>query len=523
MKITDYGNDDKNIEALERGARLAAIEELAEVTALAEHPIIKFIKDRPFEIPSLRLPASRYKLESFLSEIPYMEWTLPLQDHSIPKRNGCGIFFNSNEVPPMKACSLNKEHYARLMAYHCGSLACVICSNHSALLRGAKSEHRLLSLFDINVRKGDGGKMPRHFVISPPQTWASRMVALPETYKSMYRSAVKILKQNGLHSGCIIFHPWREYDDHSGWYISPHFHVLAYGFVPRSKDVYDDLKLPGVIPASDEDDGERWSLIDIHHKAGTHLRSVRHTITYLLTHCGLNSFPTWDMDIGFCDILDEMIINETEDIEKIDLEGILMKNMKGKYHAVNWYGDMRNCNIRVLDTYKDRRICTCSNCESDIYIYRGVTDKSPVPAEYVYESKVRVLAEDFDYVKNILDKHKDDLHREGYSIIDFAMKVPECSCPETLGEEHRPSEPHEVLKQRRNSDRKILYLPYQGGLQPRSFGKDEIEQMKKDGIFNDLFVPECEQDIRRYLRQSQVHALRPPKDGTDVAEPSGPA
>ena len=65
-----------------------------------------------------------------------------------------------------------------------------------------------------------------------------------------------------------MFNPWRQKDGF--WDLSPHFHVLCYGFLKTKRSLKEN---PG------------WIIKNVHPRE--RIRSIRHTTSYLSTHMGL--------------------------------------------------------------------------------------------------------------------------------------------------------------------------------------------------------------------------------------------
>ena len=358
LTVEDFDQDSKYLRALEDAAYIAEIEGLAELTALASHPITKFVKDRPFEGCFRINPAISDKYQYF-EDIPYIAWTPPLHDHEIPKRLGCGVIQTKGKPLVMTACSRDMSDYAKAIGNHCWTLGCVNCGNAAALRRGAESESRLLSLYDINSRKDGSAEFPRHWVLSPPQILSKEAMQLPETYDALFKYAVQMLKYHGIHSGAVVFHPWRKKKDDSSWYLAPHFHVVSYGWA-NSKEIWENYAIRdnnGNIITS-------WILEEIHH--GEKIRSVRQTIAYLLTHCGLCSYPRHENrnvrknkrmhSIPIVDILDVLIdykgvskISEIDasDVSEIDFVPLTIKELNT--YSESFFKDVKGFNSIYWD------------------------------------------------------------------------------------------------------------------------------------------------------------------------------
>jgi len=489
-KLEDYAQDSMYLQSLADAVDLAQIEALAIEKALDSHPVTKFVKHLPIE--RIMYPATSGKHPSQNGETPYLSWTLPMRDRTISKRLGCGLFEAKGQDMLFVACTQNKKDYAKSMCLHCWTLGCTNCGNSTAIRKGVDAESRILSLKDINIRKGRKAEDPRHWVISPPQEWAKKMLTLPNTFRELYQSVIDMAKKYGLHSGCIITHPWRLNGNSklkippTKWEVGPHFHIVGYGFVDTEgfREEAESLA-PG-----ETDEDKKWVIKLIH--PDKPIRSVRQTVAYLLTHAGLNSYMRLDKDVNFCDLFgiyaQRNEEGEFKDIDELKMdrddfwERWTMKKMKGYFHSLNYFGDIRTNVMRVYDTYKDQMVRECPECGAPMGIFNGIHDCNPEPAIYNKESKIYVQEEDYAFVKQVHEEHRIQLYFDGNTLLDFAMAVPQLSCPETQGvQEHKPNCSQEFLKDRRNHTIVYVKHPSGYGLQPMRVTIEEARRMEKEG------------------------------------------
>lgn len=87
------------------------------------------------------------------------------------------------------------------------------------------------------------------------------------TIKKEFR---KIQKQVGINASAVVLHPFRFVTDKGEPYVSPHFHVIAFGWIQNTKEVYEK---------------SGW----IVHNISTLKNEVDYfrTSKYLLTHAGV--------------------------------------------------------------------------------------------------------------------------------------------------------------------------------------------------------------------------------------------
>jgi hypothetical protein len=143
--------------------------------------------------------------------------------------------------------------------YHrnCGRAECPVCYERWCALEAHKIENRLKPFWKH-------GKV-LHVAISPSEY---DVLTLP--FEKLRAKMYRVAKLRGVLGGCSIIHPWRENEDGT-WRVSPHFHILGFGWVKNTKEGY-------------EKDG--WLVINI--QDGEKERSVYRTALYQLSHCGLS-------------------------------------------------------------------------------------------------------------------------------------------------------------------------------------------------------------------------------------------
>lgn len=83
----------------------------------------------------------------------------------------------------------------------------------------------------------------------------------------MKKEAYRILKKVGAIGGAMIFHPFRFNDLEQFWYYSPHFHILGFGWIDGTQELYNK---------------EGWIV-----KNKGLRNSVFGTFLYQLSHCGI--------------------------------------------------------------------------------------------------------------------------------------------------------------------------------------------------------------------------------------------
>lgn len=516
----DEKRDSAMIAALERAEQMAedisVIEKQAISNALMTHPVTRFVLHSRVEstmYPAIsgtyhglfkiifgrRANPDRHLRNCDRTDRPNMVWTLPGRTVKV----GCGVF-RSNGNLPVKMCTNDPRHYMRAVSNHCGSIKCRNCMNWSAMMSGVRIEERICTPPDIKGRKTGTYDQPKHWAISPPQEWLKSIMQRSDHFSALTDDLVKLLPAFGFYSGVLVCHPWRLSEDTQEWIFSPHFHAVGYGR-------FDNMGLRRRLAETDseaggiwDDDGKEnsWVFNQIH--PGEQIRSVRHTIGYIMTHAGIGSF---DFDPDWTDAADRISIPSVKDgnsdVAKVFTP--LMVQGTGwrecgfwpehldEFDWLKWTEDQcsSECSMyrcfgevnkqRVFCDYKDRVPRVCPECEYPISRFENVTSCQCEPVMYNRSSKIRVMKEDYDIVREVLSPHIEDLAVVGLDVLDAAMAVPQCSTPETKGLQdlqrlHTPNEKTERY------DRKIAYVPWrEGGWIPVVMTRDGYNHWMRTG------------------------------------------
>lgn len=171
---------------------------------------------------------------------------------------------------------------------NCRRPGCPTCYEKWAGLEATKIDFRL-KYIQKSLEKNSGHNRKYeiiHVIVSPPdKAWLN---SDPEQLK---KEAIKIAKNRRLIGGITIFHPWRRVCARCGchpvetsqhycpdcgyeffkWYVSPHYHVLGFGWIQNTKEGY-------------YKDG--WLVKKVSN--GNQERDVFKTAMYLLSHCGIS-------------------------------------------------------------------------------------------------------------------------------------------------------------------------------------------------------------------------------------------
>jgi len=152
----------------------------------------------------------------------------------------------------------------------CDRAICPECWRTWATKEGKRVVERIKGF--IKAYKDCKGKRignPKHIIFSPPQEEAKELVSEEGGVDKLRKKAIAIIKGAGIRGGLVIFHPYRikwEYLEALGaigkerkvgfwelvrqdalelgnWHeyvnLSPHFHVIGFGNLAKSNEVYD--------------------------------------------------------------------------------------------------------------------------------------------------------------------------------------------------------------------------------------------------------------------------------------------
>jgi len=119
--------------------------------------------------------------------------------------------------------NMNGKAYLEKHKMSCHRLACPVCCDDAV----SREVERAVPRFEAFHLKGRNLK-PIHVVVSVPEV--DYGLSLPGMRKKAYR-ALKLAHCIG---GMMIYHSRRR-NDLQGWYYSPHFHVVGYGWIDPRK------------------------------------------------------------------------------------------------------------------------------------------------------------------------------------------------------------------------------------------------------------------------------------------------
>jgi hypothetical protein len=210
--------------------------------------------------------------------------------------------------------------YVKVKKRSCGRPECPKCYESWAA-REAKRIERRISAY--KMRRGK----PIHFMVSPSERdWS---LSLDELRGRAYAIAQDV----GFLGGSCLFHPFREDEPTKRWYVSPHFHMIGYGWIRGSKQTFER---------------SGWVTKNLGVR-----ESVSATAFYQLSHAGV-----WYGG--------------------------------GRRHTVTWFGCLSYSKLRVKPEAKEVEKCPLCQEELVKLLWSGDLGSCPVPdkiGEYFVEPK----------------------------------------------------------------------------------------------------------------------------------------
>jgi hypothetical protein len=251
-----------------------------ELMAAGERPIVKVtildVKENfdiaHFDEPELDsavscLSAKYHNIEGEIQSDPddELQWHLP--GWGKPK-DDCGDYLKAVGCPGHGTPTLTgANHTRKIILKHCHNPECPICYVPWAVRDGNRAAERMRNAEALYRRAGNDLQEPRHFTFSPPQEAAKLLMKTDKGSKQLKKFTLRLVKKAGIVGGAIIFHSHR-LNKYKQLYLSPHFHVVGYGYVQETKKFRKAC------------DG--W----IYKNMGVRA-SLAGTLIYALDHCGL--------------------------------------------------------------------------------------------------------------------------------------------------------------------------------------------------------------------------------------------
>ncbi len=281
-------------------------------------------------------------------EITHNGWKLP---STKPKKDDCGEwrFKGCLDVKAHEKSDFKGKIFIKTFQKCCFRASCELCVKKWAGREANKATRRIEKYSKLSK------KPVKHIIVSVP-TWQYSL-----DHKSMKKEAYRILKKVGCIGGAIIFHPFRFNNLEQFWYYSPHFHVLGFGWINDTKELYNK---------------EGWIV-----KNKGLRKSVFGTFLYQLSHCGI----------------------------------------KEKTHSLVWFGDLSYSKLK-MEKEPETDICPICNAKLRPLYYCGLLGAPPPECEceifvepegwHVLENKPKVMVKK---QKSFFEKYNEKVNFELYS------------------------------------------------------------------------------------------------------------
>lgn len=241
---------------------------------------------------------------------------------------GCLNIHEHNSLDP----NINGKAFVQGYYRSCARKECPICYESWSGLEAERASYRLLnyavsknlvrelySIKDLDKRS----RFVDHAFRSSKRRVIHVIFSVP---KSSYASEISVLrgqlyklaKKSGLFGGCVIFHPFRnKTKGKNEWFFSPHFHVLGFGWIRNTKDIYEK---------------SGWIIKN----AGVR-KSVHNTLMYQLSHAGVH-----------------------KDV-----------------HVVTWFGALSYNKLKIEPIPEVKPVCPLCESELEELVFCGGLDRPP--------------------------------------------------------------------------------------------------------------------------------------------------
>lgn len=133
------------------------------------------------------------------------------------------------------------EHTHKTVHRSCGRSECPICYKTWAKREGMRMATRHKLCEGAYHRDHQPLGFPKHIIFSPPQAWAVRLLNDdPVTaWGTLRKEAVHQAKLAGVRGGSVVFHAVRKDKATGEEYLSPHFHIIGYGWLMPSNEYHE--------------------------------------------------------------------------------------------------------------------------------------------------------------------------------------------------------------------------------------------------------------------------------------------
>ena len=481
LEYYDVKAEQARIRSFQHKLEKAEKSDMAIQSAMAQHPVVKYVLNLPIEDPSY--PANMYlrfanrvrksdgalvtqenqestlpsdiilvtptgkettagKITRQLQEMVRnrITWDMPGHDQERPKNRGCGFITASDKTLVYTACPEDHHHHCKAKQRHCWSLRCPKCMNDSALKNAVNIAKRLLLYKGLSEKQGTRVGDVSHWVVSPPQEFMKSAMQSYGPYDDVCRYIEAQLVKHGATAGYNVFHPWRQtWKPGKGqyWALSPHFHCILYGRIDT--DAF-RAENPG------------WIIKKVH--ARQKIRSIRHTVAYLMTHMGLGYVDVepedvdWDRD--FLDYMIPGIKSPNATYHDKDYENQLrgIGRMVGDFSDMDWeqwtidrlyrdirtrpWGGVSRKSIVNVDTYREYKIRVCRECGAALRTYDGFTDIEGQYVRYIADHPIVAFRNRAEMVRQFFLRYKSKIRSGEVSKAELAKLIPFALCSKEL-------------------------------------------------------------------------------------------
>jgi len=143
-------------------------------------------------------------------------------------REDCGKWFTKGclNVSAHNGTEYPGKVYIKSFQKSCYRGGCEVCYKKWMARDSNKATRR------IEVYEKKSTESAKHIIVSPP-SWIYH-----KPVRELRKEAYKVLKKVGAIGGALIYHPFRYDKDFRRWYFSPHFHIVGFGWISNTAEIY---------------------------------------------------------------------------------------------------------------------------------------------------------------------------------------------------------------------------------------------------------------------------------------------
>ncbi len=158
-------------------------------------------------------------------QVEYKGWKLPATRDA---KEDCGKWFTKGclNVSAHNGTEFSGKVYIKSFQKSCYRAACEICYK-KWMARDSNKATRRIEKYESKSKESS-----KHIIVSPP-SWIHH-----KPVRELRKEAYKILKKVGAIGGALIYHPFRYHKDSKSWYFSPHFHIVGFGWISKTAEIY---------------------------------------------------------------------------------------------------------------------------------------------------------------------------------------------------------------------------------------------------------------------------------------------